>query len=197
MKKRNLSLWSTNPSFIGIYDEAISQEGCDRLISLFEKSVTVPGECYVNGTVAIHEDIKKCKELPRCRFSKGDTISNHIKEFLRDPVEKYRVQYPQLDFTWMDSWICEDSYAFKKFETEEDGFKVWHTEQGKGCSNRILAWTFYLNDATSGTEFMHYPTVRAKMGRCVIWPAGWTHFHRSQLNKGVKYIVSGWFMIEE
>ena len=44
---------------------------------------------------------------------------------------------------------------------------------------------------------MHYPTVRAKMGRCVIWPAGWTHFHRSQLNKGVKYIVSGWLMIEE
>ena len=55
---------------------------------------------------------------------------------------------------------------------------------------------FYLNDA-SGTEFMHYPTVRAKIGRCVIWPAGLTHMHKSQINKGLKYIISGWIGYEE
>tara|TARA_B100000287_G_C20386437_1_gene683714 strand:+ start:43 stop:636 length:594 start_codon:yes stop_codon:yes gene_type:complete len=197
LKKRNLSLWSTNPSFIGIYDEAISREGCERLISLFEKSDIVPGHFYKEGISTVDESIKKCKEISGCRFSKGDVISNNIMEFLREPVEKYKFQYPQLDCPHMDSWICDDTYAFKKFETQDDGFKTWHTEQAMGCSNRILVWTFYLNDAKSGTEFIHYPTVRAKMGRCAIWPATWTHFHRSQLNNGLKYIVSGWFRLEE
>ena len=40
---------------------------------------------------------------------------------------------------------------------------------------------------------MNYPTVNAKMGRCVIWPAAWTHVHRGVTpNKGLKYIVTGW-----
>ena len=51
---------------------------------------------------------------------------------------------------------------------------------------------FYLTDAKSGTEFMHYPTMSAKKGRCIIWPASFTHVHRSAPNKGVKYIISGW-----
>ena len=51
---------------------------------------------------------------------------------------------------------------------------------------------FYLNDA-SGTEFMHFPTVDAIMGRCIIWPSAFTHMHRSAPNKGLKYIMSGWF----
>ena len=44
---------------------------------------------------------------------------------------------------------------------------------------------------------MHFPTVRAKMGRCVIWPAGWTHIHRSAPNKGLKYYLSGWVSYEK
>ena len=48
------------------------------------------------------------------------------------------------------------------------------------------------NDAKSGTEFMHYPNMDAKAGRCVIWPSGFTHMHRSMPNKSLKYIVSGW-----
>ena len=42
-------------------------------------------------------------------------------------------------------------------------------------------------------EFMHYSTVRAKIGRCVIWPVGYTHVHRGVTpNKDVKYIITGW-----
>ena len=55
-----------------------------------------------------------------------------------------------------------------------------------------MAWMFYLNNAKSGTEFRNYPTVGAKMGRCAIWPSGWTHVHRGGTpNKGLKYIVTG------
>ena len=51
----------------------------------------------------------------------------------------------------------------------------------------------YLNNAQSGTDFMHFSNVRAKMGRCVIWPAFWTHLHKGVIpNKGLKYIITGW-----
>ena len=60
-----------------------------------------------------------------------------------------------------------------------------------------MAWMFYLNDAKCGTEFLNYPTVQAKRGRCVIWPAFWTHVHKGQLpNIGLKYIVTGWISFE-
>ena len=26
-----------------------------------------------------------------------------------------------------------------------------------------------------------------------MWPAGWTHVHRGAPNKGVKYVLSGWY----
>ena len=56
-----------------------------------------------------------------------------------------------------------------------------------------MAWMFYLNDAKSGTEFMHFPTINARRGRLVIWPAFWTHTHKGVIpNKGVKYIITGW-----
>ena len=52
---------------------------------------------------------------------------------------------------------------------------------------------FYLNNAKCGTEFMEYPTVQAKIGRLVIWPAFWTHVHKGVIpNKGIKYIITGW-----
>ena len=64
---------------------------------------------------------------------------------------------------------------------------------GEPYSLRVLAWMFYLNDAKCGTEFMNYPTVSAKMGRLVIWPAGWTHLHKGVTpNRGLKYITTGW-----
>ena len=45
---------------------------------------------------------------------------------------------------------------------------------------------------------MHHPNVRAKMGRCVIWPAGWPYLHKGIIpNRGVKYILTGWINYHE
>ena len=119
-------------------------------------------------------------------------FENIFSPYLREGIIKYKKEYPVLDIDTMGSWKCDDVYTFKKYENDDDGFKIWHTEQGPTTPSRILAWQFYLNNAESGTEFMHYPTIRAIMGRLIIWPAAWTHFHRSEPNKGLKYIISGW-----
>ena len=183
-----------NSSFIEIYDNALSHEECDILISRFERSEQGRGAVWNNGQMGIDLSVKDSIELPNLRFSNGDLISNLIRTKLQFSINKYIKKYSHIP--QLNTWGVEDGYTFKKFE-KGGGYKSWHHEHGpKNQSERILAWMFYLNDA-SGTEFMHYPTVRAKIGRCVIWPAGLTHMHKSQINKGLKYIISGWIGYEE
>ena len=92
-----------------------------------------------------------------------------------------------------ENMISEGKRLHKKFEGKNAGFKKWHYEHGSNSemSQRVLVWAFYLNDAP-GTDFMFYPNVSGKEGRCVIFPASFNYIHRSSPNKGIKYIVTGW-----
>jgi len=54
---------------------------------------------------------------------------------------------------------------------------------------------YYLNNAKCGTRF-HYQnrTIRARQGRLLIWPCGWTHMHNGVVpNIDPKYIITGWY----
>ena len=192
MLKKILSLVS-NSDFFGIYDNALTKEECQILINKFENSTKREGRSYSNGDLVVNEDQKKCIEVEDSGFSNKTIISRIINERLRECIDKYKKEYPSID-EFIARWVIDNAYNFQKYETEEDGFKVWHTEAGGApTARRVLAWMFYLNDAKSGTEFINYPTVNAKMGRCVIWPAGWTHVHKGVVpNKGLKYILTGW-----
>ncbi len=180
-------------NFIQTYDRAVSEGDCDRLISIFENSPN-KGEGYImlDGKPTIDHSFKQSIELPDCRFSKSNVMSATIKV----PLEKCIVEYVEKYSILRDGvskWNIVDAYTFKKYETEKDGYKAWHCEHGSGeNSKRLLVWMFYLNDAKSGTEFMYHPNVKARKGRCVIWPSGWEYTHRGLPNKGIKYIVSGW-----
>jgi len=179
------------PNFIGIYDDALSSSQCKELISEFEKSSLMEGVVNIDGVTKIDPSVKKCIQLKDPNLLKESIITNIIKDALGSCLEKYKKEYISLEHQAL--WHVDEEYSFKRFKTEDDGFKKWHTEHGSGKdSMRILVWQFYLNNAQAGTEFMHFPTIRAKMGRCIVWPAGWSHTHRSEPNKGLKYIVSGW-----
>jgi hypothetical protein len=168
-----VKLFGISENFIEIYDNALTKKECEILVSQFEKLDKVDGTIVVEDQLVQRPDIKKCRQLEYSNFSDKSIISNIVHPQLGKCLHKY----------------------FKKYESEDDGFKVWHCEHGgdPSTSSRLLAWMFYLNDAKSGTEFMHYSNVRAKRGRCVIWPAFWTHTHRGVVpNRGLKYIVTGW-----
>lgn len=182
-----------NPSFIEIYDRSLSTHQCQQLINIFEKSNDLtPGKVILNGNSIVNHDIKKSTELNGLKFSLRPDISDIIFPSLSKNIQSYNQKYKVLDD--IERWKVDDDYTFKKFIDADDGYKVWHTEHGYGPlkSNRILVWMMYLNHAKSGTDFMYYPNVKSREGRCVIWPSGFTHFHRSSPNKGLKYIVSGW-----
>jgi len=185
----------SNSDYFGIYNNVLSANECEVLINQFEKSNPVNGYTSKGYT----PEVKKCKQIEG-DFEDNSVTSNILRPHLISCIGKYSEEYPGL--CELDSWKYDNLYCIKKFESSDDGFKVWHCEHGPLYSengklrqlsaNRILVWMFYLNDAKSGTDFIHYPTVRAKMGRCIIWPAGWSHIHKSAPNKGLKYIISGW-----
>ena len=177
--------------FIEIYDNALSKKECDILINQFEKSNPHDGGLIKGNGYQINHDLKKCRES-EWKFSDGSVVSNIIRCSLFGYIDKYKKKHSALNL--LGPWRTDDSFLFKKFEDETDGYKKWHTEHGAGdvTSKRLLVWMFYLNNAKSGTDFYDHSNVVAKRGRCVVWPAGWEYFHRSTFNKGLKYIVSGW-----
>jgi hypothetical protein len=187
----------SNSDYFGIYDNALSKKECEIIINQFEKSEQGPGKVYLDGVLQEVSHLKKCMTLDDSNFDDGSIITNIVGNQLAKFIKRYDQEQPQLRI--LSRWSLYQGYSIQKYETEDDGYKNWHAEAGSSGppSNRILAWMFYLNNAKSGTEFMNYPTVRAKMGRCVIWPAGWTHVHRGAPNKGLKYIVTGWITFEE
>ena len=176
------------PSFIEIYDQVLTEKECQMIISLFEKGGYGRG-CTMGGYVPEH---KKCFQIPY-DFSKISLPTNIIRPNLGGCVRKYHEKYISLNE--IASFIIHHEYVVQKYDGEEDGYKKFHCEHGPShqSSRRILAWMIYLNNAKCGTEFLDHPNVRAKMGRCVIWPSGFTHVHKGVVpNKGLKYIATGW-----
>ena len=184
--------------FINVYDNFLSSEECQHYINLFESSTSKEGVCYHDGVDGVFYNIKKTRELTpditlfsTCKF-------NLIHERLKDVVSQYRDDYKVWDYYKWDIEI-DDGFNFAKYETDDCGFKDWHTEHGLGnvqC-RRVLVWMVYLNNAQSGTEFLAFDNVDAKEGRCIIWPAGFTHIHRSAPNKGLKYVMTGWISLSQ
>ena len=195
LKKIRSLVLNSNPSHIECYDNALTKEECRILISLFEKGKKMPGYIYHHGEHMVDSNIKKSIELDTPYLDDDSSLSSIVYQALIPCIDKYQEKYNNLDN--ISYWKWDPGFTFKKFEGEDDGYKLWHTEQGRRTANRIAVWQFYLNNAESGTEFMSYPTVNAKMGRCVIWPAAWTHVHRSAPNKGLKYIISGWISYQQ
>ena len=176
-------------NFIEIYDEALPLDNCDKLIEYFNNNPQAAGRV---GNRALLPDHKKSIELNDSLFSlhplSYQLISSTLKEYTDKYVEKY------IPLQHMEKWGVDDEFTLKKFEGEDEGYKVWHTEHCITYPYRILVWMFYLNDAQSGTQFYNYPKIESKKGRLVIWPAGWTHYHKGVTpNKGIKYIMSGWY----
>ena len=198
-------------NFIHVRENAITQDTCSELITLFEfnKHLQEQGSVIKDGTSVVDFNYKKSTEIsidqsflsnPLWSFSIGKIIDSLYKE--ADIYKQLFSEYDNheksiLGLDSLDRWTIDDKFNLQKYNPN-DAYYSWHCEVGGlETSKRILAWMIYLNDVEDGggTEFkfQNY-TSKAQKGKLLIWPAYWTHMHRGIPSKTQeKYILTGWF----
>ena len=188
----------TIENFIGIYEDAFTKEYCDKVIEYFntaEKAgLTLDRQQQDSKTSTLEKnDLQLYASDERCLKYSFEYITAFNEVFWGTVYPKYAGI-----FAMLKEYAPHANYTYKIQKTEiGQGYHVWHAEtSNKNVSNRILAWTLYLNDVEEGgeTEFLYYPKrVKPKAGTLILWPAGFTHTHRGNPPiSNTKYIVTGW-----
>ncbi len=175
-----------NPDFIEVYDNALSHEQCEEIIKYINSQELVHGT-YGRGLV------KEFWNVPNMNLSKIHNVNVYLRNALKECAEKYWTVHPQIKRL---SWGPDKDYNLQKYEVGQS-FSQLHCENDGHRLNRMMVWMFYLNTIVDGggTYFENYnKTLDAVEGRCVIWPAYWTHYHKGIVsNTEEKYIATGWF----
>jgi len=182
---------------IGIYDNYILPQDCDKAIKLFEEQNAFKktfGRMQTEGApptikndkqLFLAENVKVWFKELRSLIVNLDIAVKHYQH-TTGIIKLYDLQ--QFDYTSLK--------IQKTLPTQ--GYHVWHIEHGAGIdnSNRALVYTVYLNDVKKGgeTEFLHQSMrVQPKKGRIVIFPAAFPFVHRGNPPlKGEKYLLTSW-----
>ena len=188
-------------NFIGVYDNYITPEECNKAIKLYE------------------DQNKFNKTINRIGFEKAPILQKQDQQYFATPNildvwwEDLKPIMVNFDIAWqhyVKNVGADDAYSRFPFHFTElkiqktlptEGYHVWHIEHGKGYANEKRAFVFsiYLNDVEEGgeTEFLHFSKrVKPKTGRIVIWPAAFPYLHRGNPPlSGEKYIITSWMML--
>ena len=200
----------TCDNFILEIPNAFSAEWCNDMIKTFEEHPEMHkdgGFSDIHGQLKVEADRKKDTEIGFDPSFENNEVWGDKVCFLVDEMAKYvNVYIDKYSFpdnvsdninglSGISPMIIEADFNMQKFEPNE-GFKQWHTETvSDRNSYRQIVWSIYLNTIKEkgGTEFkfQNYRCA-AEQGKVVIWPAGWTHFHKSEVApKETKYIITG------
>jgi len=190
-------------NFIGVYDNYITKEECDKAINIFETQNKFNQTVNRIGS----EKVSVLKKQDQQYFASGYNIDVWW-ENLKPMIFNY-------DMTWRH--YLENTGAATAYGMESDDFKytnlkiqktlptegyhLWHVEHDKKFedSKRAFVFSIYLNDVKEGgeTEFLNFSKrVKPKTGRVVIWPAGFPYVHRGNPPlSGEKYIITSWMLL--
>ena len=185
-------------NFIEGYVNALTSEECATIISYMnEEGRLAPGRVMEpnTGKDIIFKEYKDSSDV-RMDLREENEINKIILPSLTKCISLYTKKHPQMNN--IDYWEVDSFYNLQKYNPGQC-FSSTHCENAsKVTSHRILAWMYYLNTVKDGggTQFDNYEiAVEAVEGRCLIWPAYWTHFHHGIVSKTeTKYIATGWFL---
>lgn len=170
---------------------ALTEEKCKSIIDYFDSHEDNhrSGKQLGYGGNKVSTDWSKS-------FYHEDEIDCIVGPVVAEGMKDYIKLHPGISRVDAE-WDTDYRYNVQKYKPGE-GFMNWHCEHS-GCSSdamtRILAWMIYLNDVPDGgTEFLNQETtIKAEVGKLCIWPAYFTHVHRSQVSHTkTKYIATGW-----
>ena len=174
-----------------IYPDTLDAQSCNYLINLFNND-----DRRTQGKTAdgIYEERKKSTDL-YCNLDDPQWIEYNkiVAPAVLSMVNKFKYQYQFLNHC--APWKTHRYYNIQYYGDGE-GYFLPHCEHSAANSNRMIAWMIYLNTVTDkGQTYFpqHQVKVKAERGKLVLWPAGWTHFHKGIASKTqTKYIATGW-----
>ena len=189
-------------NFIGVYDNYITEEECNKAIQLYED------QNKFNRTLnrLRGENISILKKQDQQFFASPSNI-NVWWEAVKPMMVNYDLAWNHyLKHTGGDEAYDGGPFHFTTLKIQKtlptEGYHVWHIEHGKGLDygSRAFVFSIYLNDVEEGgeTEFLHFSKrVKPKKGRIVIWPSAFPYLHRGNSPlSGEKYILTSWMTIK-
>jgi hypothetical protein len=190
-------------NFIGVYDNFITKQECDKAIKFFETQ----NKFRKTLDRVQSENQSILKKQDKQYFANGTNI-----EFWWDNLKTLIVNFEMawkhyLRNTGAISAYGEDMpFHFSSMKIQKtlpsQGYHVWHIEHSRGfeMESRAFVWSVYLNDVKEGgeTEFLHFSKrVKPKKGRIVIWPAGFPYLHRGNPPiSNEKYLLTSWMTLK-
>jgi hypothetical protein len=188
-------------NYIGIYDNYITKEECNKAIQFYENQNKFSKT--VNRLAS--EKMSILNKQDQQYFMGSDTIDVWWESF-KPMIHNFDLAFKHycenvgaFDAYGQDKFFYTGMKIQKTLPTE--GYHVWHIEHGRGFDSEPRAFVFsiYLNDVEEGgeTEFLNFSKrVQPKTGRVVIWPAGFPYVHRGNPPlKGEKYILTSWMLL--
>ena len=167
-------------TFIESFDDTLSSEQCELIIDYMNQSQELRPGLTMGG---VQPKIKDSFDMVM-NLDESNQVNEIIKNALCKGIEGYTKKHQQLNY--IQKWKYYSGYNLQKYNPNQ-GYHQTHCENmSRNTSSRILAWMFYLNTIIDdgGTHFDNYDiTMNAVQGRCLIWPAYWTHFHHGIVSK--------------
>ena len=189
-------------NFIGIYDNYITKEECNKAIKLYED------QNKFNKTVNRigGEKASILKKQDQQFFANAGNIEVWWKD-LEPMILNYNLAFNHyLEHTGGNDAYDGGPFHYTTLKIQKtlptEGYHVWHIEHGNTMDTSMRAFVFsvYLNDVEEGgeTEFLNFSQrVKPKTGRIVIWPAAFPYVHRGNSPlAGEKYILTSWMMLK-
>ena len=193
----------TLSTFIKTYDNALTEEFCQKVCDKFDKDDRLtPGR--LGNVPRVDKRTKDTTDLGVTSLKDAgwgeedkvffDSLDKHMQMYWED-IEKVKGKTPLAS----GSEVTDKGYQIMRYEP--DGYFHWHhdfiVEKNKGA--RIITFIWYLNNANKEgyTEFCDGTIITPKTGKLLIFPADWMYIHRGRPPKiGRKYICTGWMYLQ-
>ena len=193
----------TLSTFIKTYDNALTEEFCQKVCDKFDKDDRLtPGR--LGNVPRVDKRTKDTTDLGVTSLKDAgwgeedkvffDSLDKHMQMYWED-IEKVKGKTPLASGTE----VTDKGYQIMRYEP--DGYFHWHhdfiVEKNKGA--RIITFIWYLNNANKEgyTEFCDGTISTPKTGKLLIFPADWMYIHRGRPPKiGRKYICTGWMYLQ-
>ena len=189
------------------FTNALSKQWCDEVIAIADEKIGLAettrdsDNCDIDGIMFRDCPKRIDSSLNMDTFGSLSAYENQLLKVLEICWKKYGNSKTVDGINMFPRWKEIEKISCKIQRTPPGGgFSVWHYEQGpdKYTSRRFAVWILYLNDVNKGgkTDFPNQNiSLTPRAGTLVIWPAAYTHPHRSgpELEE-FKYIITGWFV---